>query len=57
MDKISKALEYANSRGIPYAVFVGEEEVKKKKFKLRDMKTGKEKMLSEKGIIEELKTA
>ena len=31
MDKISKALEYANSRGIPYAVFVGEEEVKKKK--------------------------
>jgi len=52
--KISKALEYANSSGISYSIFIGEEEVKKKKFKLRDMKTGKEEMLSEKEIIERL---
>jgi len=48
--KISKALEYANSYSMPYAVFVGEEEVKKKKFKLKDMKTGKEELLSEEQI-------
>lgn len=52
--KISKALEYANSCKIHYVIFIGEEEVKKKKLKLRDMKTGKEIMLSEKGLIEEL---
>lgn len=41
---ISKNLSYANSMGIPYVLFVGEKELKAKKFKLRDMKTGKEKM-------------
>lgn len=38
----SKNLEYANSLQIPYVIFVGEEEVKKKKYTLRDMKTGKQ---------------
>jgi histidyl-tRNA synthetase len=52
--KPSKALEYANSYGISYAIFIGEEEVKKKKFKLKDMKTGKEEMLGEKEIISKL---
>ena len=49
-DKVSKGLEYANSRNFPYVVFVGKEEIKKRKFKLRDMKTGKEKLVSEKEI-------
>jgi histidyl-tRNA synthetase len=40
---ISKNLDYANSLGIPYVIFVGEKEIKEKKVKLRDMKTGKEK--------------
>lgn len=48
---ISKALDCANSQKIPYVIFIGEEEIKKKKFKLRDMKTGKEEMLEEKEII------
>ena len=39
--KPTKALEYANSYGIGFVIFVGEEEVKNKKFKLKDMKTGK----------------
>ncbi len=52
LGKINKAMEYANSYKIPYVIFIGSEEIKKKKFKLRDMKTGKEKMLSEKDIIE-----
>lgn len=52
--KITKALEFANSCNIPCVIFLGEEEVKKKKLKLRDMKTGKEKMLSEKDLLKEL---
>ncbi len=51
---VSKALDYANSYKIPYIIFIGEKEAKKKKLKLRDMKTGKEKMLSEKELIENL---
>ena len=42
---ISNNLSYANSLGIPYVVFAGKQELAKKKVKLRDMKTGKEKML------------
>jgi histidyl-tRNA synthetase len=48
---ISKNLSYANSLGIPYVAFVGKNELKRKKIKLRDMKTGKEKDIS----IEKLK--
>lgn len=43
--KPSKALEYCNSCGYTRAVFVGAREVKTKKFKVKDMKTGKEKVL------------
>jgi len=43
--KPSKALEYANSYKIPYVIFVGAKEVKSRKFKIKDMRTGKEKKL------------
>ena len=52
--KISKALEYANSQGIGRVIFIGGDEVKKKKIKLRDMKTGKESLVSEKDLIRSL---
>ena len=56
MDRsISKNLDYANTLSVPYVVFVGEDEVKKKKFKLRDMKSGKEEMLSVSELIKKLK--
>lgn len=56
LDKgISKALEYANSYCYSFVIFIGSEEVKKKKFKLRDMKSGNEEMLGEKEILERLK--
>ncbi len=42
---VSNNLSYANSLGIPYVIFVGKKELKSKKVKLRDMKSGKEKML------------
>ena len=43
---ISKNLEYANSLTIPYVIILGKEELKQDKIKLRDMKTGKERLLS-----------
>ncbi|MBN2454322.1 histidine--tRNA ligase [Candidatus Woesearchaeota archaeon] len=43
---IGKTLDYVNRMGIPFAVFVGEKEIRQKKVKLRDMKTGKEKLVS-----------
>ncbi len=43
--KPSKALEYANSYKISKVIFVGEEELKNKKFKVKDMDTGKESLL------------
>ena len=52
---ISKNLNFANSYNIPYVLFVGEEELKKKKFKLKDMIKGKEEFLDVKGIVKKLK--
>ena len=43
--KPSKALDYANSYDFQKVIFVGEKEVKSKKFKVKDMKTGKESSL------------
>lgn len=52
---ISKNLDYASKLGIPYVLFVGEQEVKANKFKLRDMKSGKEEMLKKEDLIKKLK--
>ncbi|MGD9275951.1 MAG: ATP phosphoribosyltransferase regulatory subunit [Candidatus Pacearchaeota archaeon] len=43
--KPSKALEFANSKNINNVIFVGGKEVKEKKFKVKDMKSGKESRL------------
>jgi histidyl-tRNA synthetase len=51
---IGKNLDYVNKSNINFAIFVGEEEVKKKKFKLRDMKTGKEELLTKEELIKAL---
>ncbi len=50
-----KQLEYASNLQIPYVLIVGKEELKKKKFKLKDMKTGKQRELVLKKIISLLK--
>ena len=52
--KPSQALDYANSYNIPYAIFLGEDEVEKKKFTLKDLDKGEEKLLSEKQLIKAL---
>jgi len=52
---VSKGLDYANAYKIPYVVFVGEDELKKKKVKFKDMTTGKEDMLSVKEVVKKVK--
>ncbi len=47
----SKALDFANAQKIPYVIFLGEAEMEKEKYKLKDMSTGEEKLLSEKQIL------
>ncbi len=41
----SKALDYANSKKIKKVIFVGEDEVKKRKVKIKDLDSGKESFL------------
>lgn len=48
--KPSKALEYANSYNFSKVIFVGEKEVKSKKYKIKYLETGKEKNVSEKRL-------
>ncbi len=55
--KTGKALEYANSKGFDYVVFVGEKEIKSRKFTLRDMGTGKERKVSEKDLVKGFRTS
>ncbi|MEK6813007.1 MAG: histidine--tRNA ligase, partial [Nanoarchaeota archaeon] len=52
---VTKNLEYANKLGIPYVMVLGENERKKKKFKLKDMQSGKEQELKKEEIIKFLK--
>ena len=52
--KPSKALEYANSKSFTSAIFIGKDEAKLKKVKVRDLKSGKEKLISEKDLMKEL---
>ena len=54
-EKIGKALEYADSYQIPYTIFIGKDELAKKKYKLRNMKSGEESLLAEKSLIAKLK--
>ncbi len=53
--KLSKALDYANKEKIPYCLIIGEDELKSNKFKLKDMKSGEEKLMSIEEIINKLR--
>ena len=48
---LSKNLQYANSLGIPYVLFVGEEELKQGKVKIKDMNSGKEQFLTAEELV------
>jgi histidyl-tRNA synthetase len=44
--RLTKQLEHADSKGIPYVLVVGPEEVKRGKFRLKLMKTREEREVS-----------
>ncbi len=52
---ISKNLSYANSLGIPYCIIVGKKELEQNAVKLRDMKTGEEKLINLEDIKKEIR--
>lgn len=52
---INKNLDYADKMKIPYVLFVGVKELKRNKFKLKNMKSGSERLLDLKDIINKLK--
>ena len=47
-------MDYANQRGIDYVVLIGEEELNKNIFKLKDMSSGKESSFDLNNIVSEL---
>jgi len=51
----TKNLDFANKMGIPYVLFAGETEIKRNKYKLKNMKSGVETSLDLTEIIEKLK--
>lgn len=58
--RLGKQLEYASSAGIPFVAIIGEDEIRQKSVKLRNMKTGKEEMVrTEKisGVLKEKQAA
>lgn len=52
---LPRQLEYADSLRIPFVIIVGSKELKSGKFKLKDMKTGKEEKLTIQDIIRKLR--
>lgn len=50
VDKLDKQLKYANNKNIPFVVIIGPEEVKKNIVKLKNMKTGEQKEISQSEI-------
>jgi histidyl-tRNA synthetase len=54
-DKIKKQMAYADKKGIPYVLLVGEQEIGKGLYQLKNMLTGEQKELSLEEIIEALR--
>ena len=52
---ISKGLGFANSLNIPFVLFIGEDELKVKKVKLKDMGSGKEELLLIKDVVKKIR--
>ena len=52
---LTKSLDYANKKGIKYCLIIGKKEIEEKRYKLKDMESGKEYLLSKKEIIKKLK--
>jgi len=55
--KLKKQLAYADAKNIPYVILVGEEELAANLFTLKNMTTGDQQQLSEKELLNFLKSA
>lgn len=53
--KLGKKMKYADSLSIPYTILIGEDEVKKEKYMLKDMKSGEQQELDADEIISSIK--
>ncbi len=53
--KIGDQIKIADKKSIPFVLFIGEEEVKKGKFKIKNLKTEKETEVTEDKILETIK--
>lgn len=52
--KVGKGMDYANAMKVPWVLFLGESEVESKKYKLKNMESGKEEFLTENALIKKL---
>jgi len=53
--KMKKQMKYADDKHIPFVIFVGSDELKSKKYTLKDMKSGQQESLTIEEIISRLK--
>lgn len=54
-DKLGKQFKYANDKGIPFVIVIGEEEIEKGEFQLKFMDSGKQQVMAPAYIINALK--
>jgi len=54
-DKIKKQMKYADQKGIPFVVLIGEDEMKSGSLTVKDMKAGTQSRISPQELIERLK--
>ena len=54
LSKLKKQITYAERKHIPYILFVGEDEIKRKKYGLKELATGKQEELSIPEIVDKL---
>ncbi len=50
--KLKKQMNYANKKNIPFVILMGDEEIKTGKYTVKDMRSGDQKALSSKDILE-----
>jgi len=53
--KIKKQMNYANKKGVPYVLMIGENEINEGKYQLKNMETGEQSALDFEGIVANLK--
>lgn len=53
--KMKKQMKYADQKKIPFVVLIGEEEMKKKEYTIKNMETGEQKVLTLDQLIKEVK--